>query len=112
GNLDIRDDPTQGGGWTRPEDLHIWLDRLVQTSTGPRELDRLEVVLSALAWVYREPILMYYEALLLDRRGDRPAAYERMRQYYEMTRDPRGRQWLDAHPLPEKGQQGNTALRR
>lgn len=105
GNSDISDDPAQGGGWTRPEELHAWLDRLVQASAGPRELDRLEVVLGALAWVYREPVLMYYEALLLDRRGDRPAAYERMRQYYETTHDPRGRQWLDAHAPPSEKRQ-------
>jgi hypothetical protein len=102
GNPDAGDDPTQGGGWTRPEELHAWLDRLVQTSTESRDLDRLEVVLGALAWVYREPILMYYEALLLDRRGNRPAAYERMRQYYETTRDPRGLQWMEAHPPPSE----------
>ncbi len=112
GNPDPGDDPAQGGGWTRPEELHAWLDRLVQASSGPREWDRLEVVLSALAWVYREPVLMYYEALLLDRRGDRQAAYERMRQYYETTRDPRGRRWLEAHPPPEKGDSGSKAIRQ
>ncbi|GBC85159.1 hypothetical protein HRbin11_01605 [bacterium HR11] len=109
-NSDTGDDPAQGGGWTRPEELHAWLDRLMQVSTGPRELDRLEAVLGALAWVYRKTDLIYYEALLLDRRGDRQAAYDRMRQYYEATHDPRALQWLEAHPPPSE--KGNKAVRQ